>query len=378
MPDAPAEGATCPDVAPAPPDLEAYFAAPPFGLPRERKGAMLLDSLTALTRRHHALCQPYANMLDGVFGGLKPAYGRIEDLPFLPVNIFKKLELMSVPRGEVIKTLTSSGTTGQVPSRIFLDRRTAQLQQAALVRIVQHFTGRDRLPMIVADNDAVIKDRTAFSARGAGIVGMMQFGRSPVYALDGDMNLRLGELREYAANHAGGRVLVFGFTFMVWQHLIRELERQGATLGLEDFILIHSGGWKKLEAEKVGPEEFSRRAGAVLGRGRCVNFYGMVEQVGGVFFESTGGGFRCSSFSEVIVRDPVTLEPLPPGVPGRLQVLSFLPSSYPGHSILTEDMGVVESLDDGEECGTRFRVLGRLPASELRGCSDTYTGGPKS
>jgi hypothetical protein len=68
-------------------------------------------------------------------------------------------------------------------------------------------------------------------------------------------------------------------------------------------------------------------------------------------------------FADVIVRHPRTLEPQPFGEPGLLQVLSGLPTSYPGHSLLTEDLGVVE------EPG-RFQVLGRLPRAEARGCSD--------
>jgi len=68
----------------------------------------------------------------------------------------------------------------------------------------------------------------------------------------------------------------------------------------------------------------------------------------------------------------VTFEELPAGKTGLLQVLSVLPRSYPGHSLLTEDLGVVHSIDP-ESCGRKgkaFTVLGRLPRAELRGCSD--------
>ena len=54
--------------------------------------------------------------------------------------------------------------------------------------------------------------------------------------------------------------------------------------------------------------------------------------------------------------------------------LSALPTSYPGHSILTEDLGVIERVDGGpgERQGNALRILGRLPRAELRGCSDTH------
>lgn len=99
-----------------------------------------------------------------------------EDLPFLPVRIFKERVLKSVPDEEVIKTMTSSGTTGQAVSKIYLDKTTAAYQQKTLVKIVSEFTGTSRMPMIIIDCPSVIKNRKMFSARGAGILGFSIFG----------------------------------------------------------------------------------------------------------------------------------------------------------------------------------------------------------
>ena len=57
-----------------------------------------------------------------------------------------------------------------------------------------------------------------------------------------------------------------------------------------------------------------------------------------------------------------------------IQLLSLLPTSYPGHSILTEDIGSIYGEDDCS-CGRKgkyFKIYGRLKNAELRGCSDTY------
>jgi hypothetical protein len=62
------------------------------------------------------------------------------------------------------------------------------------------------------------------------------------------------------------------------------------------------------------------------------------------------------------------------GSTGLIQVLSVLPKSYPGHSLLTEDLGTILGQDDCS-CGWNgkyFKVLGRIPQAELRGCSDTF------
>jgi hypothetical protein len=332
--------------------------------------------LRELTKHHAAHCPPYRNVLDRVFGGADQlAIDRLEDVPFLPVTLFKTHELSSVPESQVVKVLTSSGTTGQQPSRVFLDAETASVQGAVLVKVAQHFLGKERLPMVILDHPGVVRDRRSHSARGAGILGMSQFGHRPFYALREDMTLDEEGLYAYLEGAAGRRVLLFGFTFMVWQYLVEVLERAGRRLDLRGGILVHSGGWKKLQDAAVDQRTFRERVQAVTGVERVINFYGMVEQVGGVYFENPIHHLHAPIYSEVIVRDPLTLEPLPDGQPGLVQVLSCLPTSYPGHSLLTEDLGVIRGVDpEGTGMGGRcFEILGRVPKADLRGCSDTFT-----
>ena len=57
-----------------------------------------------------------------------------------------------------------------------------------------------------------------------------------------------------------------------------------------------------------------------------------------------------------------------------IQTMSLLPTCYPGHNILTEDMGKMIS-KDGCKCGRKgkfFEIIGRIPKTEVRGCSDVY------
>ena len=229
--------------------------------------------------------------------------------------------------------------------------------------------------MVIVDHPGVVRDRRSHSARGAGNLGMAQFGHRPFYALREDMSLDEEGLRAYLDQAAGRRVLLFGFTFMVWQYLVQALERAGRRLDLAGGILVHSGGWKKLQEAAVDAGRFRNGVQSATGVDQVINFYGMVEQVGGVYFENSIHYLQAPIYSEVIVRDPVTLEPLPDGQPGLLQVLSCLPTSYPGHSLLTEDLGVIRGVDseDTGMGGRCFEILGRVPKAELRGCSDTFT-----
>jgi hypothetical protein len=351
---------------------QELFDGPAYGLDRAAKGAALAAVLEDLTEHHARACEPYRNILQA-YGPRR--VGGIEDVPFIPVRLFKQLELRSIPRKAVFKTLTSSGTTGQTPSRIFLDAETAGAQSRALAKIVTDFIGPARLPMLIIDHPSTVKDRRTFSARGAGILGMMTFGRQHSYALaDDTMELNLEQLDAFAERHAGKPIVAFGFTFMVWRYFLQQLDRAGRILPFDGGILFHSGGWKKLEEEAVSNERFKEVAAARAGFSRVHNFYGMVEQVGSVFMECEAGRLHTPTFADLIVRDPLTWRPLGLGEEGIIQVLSVLPRSYPGHSLLTEDRGVLTGEDDCPcgRLGKTFRVLGRIPMAELRGCSDTH------
>ena len=354
--------------------FESFLQVDPYSLGKTEKEALLFQRLSELTRFHRESCPAYARILDSHPSSKD---SRLEAIPFLPVRLCQELTLRSVPEEAVVKTMTSSGTSGQAVSKIYLDRTTSANQQKALVKIVSSFTGSGRMPMIIIDCPSVVKNRRMFSARGAGILGFSIFGTKKLYALDDGMRLDGEGLREFLEGHRGSPILLFGFTFMVWQHFYQELLRLkagGVTFDLSDCVLIHGGGWKKLQSEAVSQQEFHDRLKEVCGLDRVHDYYGMVEQTGCIYMQCKRGHLHTSIFSDVIVRRPLDFGVCGVGEPGILQVLSTIPESYPGHSLLTEDEGVLLGEDDCP-CGRKgkyFKVIGRLKNAELRGCSDTY------
>lgn len=352
-------------------DVMPFDLAQPFGLPQERKRAALHAALTELTGWHRERCAPYQAMVSRLFPSTTAS---LEELPYLPVRLFKTMELKSIPESEVFKTLMSSGTTGQAVSRIYLDRATAAQQTRVLTSIVSSFLGTRRLPMVIVDSADQLRDRSRFNARAAGILGFSPFGRQHHYCLDASLRLDPDGLQTYLDAHTDEPILAFGFTFVVWQGLYEEAVRLGRafTFGAGS-TLIHGGGWKRLVERRVDNDTFKARLRETCGIERILNYYGMVEQVGSIFMECESGRLHAPVFAEVIVRDPMTLQPLPAGESGVIQVLSALPRSYPGHSLLTEDVGYVIGDDDCPcgRAGRTFAVTGRLPEAELRGCSDT-------
>ena len=140
--------------------------------------------------------------------------------------------------------------------------------------------------------------------------------------------------------------------------------------------MLHSGGWKKLTAEAVDKEAFARRLAEMLGcpPERILDFYGMIEQVGTVLVDCAAGHKHAPAFADVLIRRPHTLAPADFGETGMIEVLSVLPSSYPGQALLTEDLGVLLGADDcpcGRK-GTYFRFVRRIEQAEVRGCGDVF------
>ena len=345
-----------------------------FNLSQPEKEEFLLERLHNLTEFHLENCQEYSSLMNK-FGRVSAKAESIEEVPFLPVRLFKHVDLLSIPHNKVIKTMTSSGTSGQVVSCIYLDKETSALQVKVLSRIVTDFIDSKRLPMLVIDSKSIVSNRKKFSARTAGVLGFSMFGRDVEFALDDDMSLNFDRVREFVGKYKDENILIFGFTFIVWKHFVEELERLDTKVNISNGTLIHGGGWKQIESQSVSNEEYKKRLLNVANIKKVHNYYGMVEQTGSIFMECEYGFLHASSFSDIIIRDHANYDSKGIGKRGLIQLLSVIPKSYPGHSLLSEDIGKIHGIDDCK-CGRKgkyFKVYGRVKNAEMRGCSDTYT-----
>lgn len=353
--------------------LDELFQIAPYSLSKAEKDEALKDILNDLTRRHYAACSEYARILDALkFDAAKNH--DCADLPFLPVRLFKQFELRSVPKEEITKTLTSSGTSGQAVSKIFLNADNVRSQTKTLNEIISSFIGKQRLPLLLLDTEMIKKDRSMYSARGAGIIGFSIFGRNSTYALDAEMNIDVDKVAAFFEEHKNEPILMFGYTYMIWQFVVRALEEKDISFNAENAVLFHIGGWKKLKDQAVDVLEFNRRVQERLGNVKVYNYYGMAEQLGSVFVECEHGHMHCSNYSDVIIRRSKDFSEAEIGEKGLMELLSVLPVSYPGHVLLTEDEGEILGVDDCP-CGRKgkyFKIHGRIKSAELRGCSDTF------
>ncbi len=366
-------------------DFEKLYTLSPYALEKKEKNALYAKELAKLTVFHYAHCKEYQKLLDGFSNSFsahlasKKNIGKedlfyLEDVPYIPIRLFKNFELKSVEDEAVVKIMTSSGTSGQKVSKIFLDKENITNQTQVLTHILSSYLGKERLPLMFLDTEIVKKDRKMFSARGAGIIGFTPYGRNTLFALNDDMSPNFDKILEFFEKFKNEKVLVFGYTSIIWQHIVKEFEKNNIKYDFKNVVLFHIGGWKKLKDEAVNALEYNRRIKNCFGNVDVYNYYGMAEQLGSVFVECEHAHMHCSNFSNVLTRRTSDFSLCEQGEKGVIQLISLLPTSYPGHSILTEDEGIILGEDDCK-CGRKgkyFKIVGRVKKAEIRGCSDTY------
>ena len=353
--------------------IEDFYSFEPYELDKETKNRLLTKELKELTNTHRKRCVEYNRFLNTIqYDDCKT--NCVADIPFFPVRMFKEYDLLSVAQNDVFKVMTSSGTTGQQVSKIFVDKETAMMQQKVMIKILSDFWGKKRLPMMIIDTPSVLKDRKMFTARGAAILGLQVAAKEMVYVLNDDMSLNTKVLADFLEKYSNQEFIIFGFTFMVWKHMYQELIKEDNKYDMAKAWLMTGGGWKKLQTEAISQSEFKSRINEVCGIEHFLDHYGMVEQTGCIYAECEYGHLHASNYSDVIIRNYKDFSVCPIGTKGIIQVVSVLPHSYPGHSLLTEDEGIILGEDDCP-CGRKgkyIQIIGRMKNAELRGCSDTY------
>lgn len=363
--------------------FDALMKLHPYSAPPAKKYSHLIPAIGEALVSHYKRCEFYRNWCRKKnFDPRKPITD-LADIPYLPVNIFKRLALHSTDDADVLKVLKSSATSSQTPSQVPLDKITRDRQMRVLASCLKHIIGSARRPFIVLDAkpSADHSRSSELSARVAGLRGYLMASSRTYYALkyeNGvpvlDMDTLTQAIEELKAN--GDEFCLVGYTFILYQYVVRALQANRTRFSFpENTLLIHFGGWKKLENQKVSKAQLNRETSEVFGMpsANICDIYGFTEQLGVIYPDDAEGIKRTPVFAEVLVRDPVTLEPMSDGEVGLLEFVTPLPHSYPGVVVLTDDMGRIMSRGPSANgwCGTGFEIVGRAKNAEIRGCGDT-------
>ncbi|MDY5722075.1 MAG: hypothetical protein SPK55_05795, partial [Succinivibrio sp.] len=152
--------------------LEELFKIAPYSLDQAKKEEIITPILKELTSLHYHNCKEFQKIVDTVFNlnddrdfyqqnngeasvGEFANIKSLSDVPYIPVRLFKLFELLSVPKEEVCKILTSSGTSSQVKSKIFLDKVNLNNQTKTLNHIITSYLTTSRLPMVIFDTSMI-------------------------------------------------------------------------------------------------------------------------------------------------------------------------------------------------------------------------------
>lgn len=351
----------------------------PFELDDKNKNALFPAAMQEAFKHHYQNNELFRNYCLKQGFSLDRDITNLAEYPYLPVNIFKNRRLASVPTEEIKATLSSSATSG-TPSTILIDAITSKRQTVASAKVMADYLGHHRRPFLILDDDPSKSRSVEISARSAATRGFLMLANSVEYFLrdnQGLLSLYIEKLKKHLENYEKHQqeVCIFGFTYILYNKVIKMLKNKNISFNLsKNSKVVHIGGWKKLEDQKVSKELFLEDIQATL----CVkiqnifDFYGFTEQMGLVYANSANSPKVVPIYSEIIIRDFQSLEPTEDGELGLIQILTPLPNSYPGISVLTDDVGRI--VGHGKDCagrwGTQFEVIGRAKKAEARGCGD--------
>lgn len=350
-------------------DYKTLYNSDPFGFSIRKKKFWFLKNQKKLSQYHYKYSNYYKLISDSIFEPISKI-NKISDLPFVHASLFKNFNLISKNNNQKISTFKSSGTTGIKQSKINLDPKTSFLQSKALNKIFSKIINKKK-DIFFIENKNFLNSRESMSAKGAAIKGFSQLCNNKYFLLDKKNRINISILKNYLKKNRNKEFIIFGFTSSIWFNLVTEIKKQKIKFQKNKGIMIHGGGWKKMYKLRVNNKKFKNEIKNLLGLTQVYNYYGMMEQTGSVFLECEEGYFHCSIFSDILIRNS-KLKLSKNNEAGLIQTLSLLPLSYPGHNILTEDMGIIHGIDNCK-CGRKgkyFTVLGRVPSAELRGCSD--------
>lgn len=305
----------------------------------------------------------------------------LTELPFVPVQAFKHFGrslLITQNTDEKTFFMDSSATSG-LPSSISVSRQNAKRQALSMVQVISSFLKPKKQPFIIFDINPRSSQSGKVGARYGATVGFMSLSSQAYFVLEEDENgelvLNLEALKEALekVKEMGQPPVIFGFTFVIFD-VLNQLETADPLAQFGSGTILHIGGWKKLEAQKISKEGFNNAVSKRFGLkpNDVIDVYGFTEQMGINYPSLDLDDKIAPNFVRVLVRDPDTMKVLPVGQEGLLQFISPLPLSYPGISVLTDDLGVITNLfgELRSRWGTTFRVIGRAKNAEVRGCGD--------
>jgi phenylacetate-coenzyme A ligase PaaK-like adenylate-forming protein len=272
----------------------------------------------------------------------------IEEIPFLPIEFFKKRKVLSSLE-EIEEVFSSSGTTGATTSKHFVTN--INYYKESYLKGFQHFYGDVNQYTILALLPNYLE------RKGSSLIFMVDDLIRKSNNLDSGFYLNnLDELAKKLVelNESNKKVLLIGVSFALLD-LVEKYQ-----FNLSNAIVMETGGMKGRRKELIRNELHS-----ILQEGFGVNKihseYGMTELLSQAYSKGNGV-FETPPWLKILIRDTEdALTILPKNKNGGINIIDL--ANYNSCSfIATQDLGKVFE-------NNTFEVIGRFDNSDIRGCN---------
>jgi phenylacetate-coenzyme A ligase PaaK-like adenylate-forming protein len=355
-------------------ETEKLLDSHPFGASPKDK-ALFLESFKENAHYHYERHAFTRKLWD--YAGFHPAQLKTEEdlkkVPGTMVHLFKEHEFCSVPREEIVLTLTSSGTGGQKSQQFLSQESLNNVKKLALSihKALGMADSRIYNYLCFTYDPAVANDLgTAFTDE---LLTNFTGKKEVYYAIQWNEEKKSFELNEEGVvetlkrfSQSGVPTRILGFPALLYEVL--EKHQIKLDLGVESWLQT-GGGWKGKADKEIPKHEFRDFIFSRLGipHAHQRDLFGMVEH-GIPYVDCEKGHLHIPNWARVFVRSPKDLSLVKKGERGLLHFLCSYNFSYPASSLLTTDYGRLGSCDCGIE-GDTLILEGRAGVTKHKGCA---------
>ena len=295
----------------------------------------------------------------------------LSELPFLHIRNFK---LFSFASSNFSRSVISSATSGK-SSTFIIDDIGLNERNISTKAIGKKFLGDDNSSLVIL-NDRKQLFKNAVPASLMAALSLKYLAKKQIFALNNGLDVdsfKYETINRLCSND--NSIIIHGLT---WQLL--EICNNKKIAEILKNLFMHkrlkfstSGGWKNNEAIALTYNRLNELLKITFDlKSNLFDFYGMTEHPGIIYPLCKMGYRHVPTWSKVLIRD-IKSKRVIFNKEGQIQLLSGLPQGYPGHSILTEDIGI--AFEKQCECGLAgdiFQFKRRLHKAESRGCGTLH------
>lgn len=272
---------------------------------------------------------------------------QLSDIPFLPIELFKKERIISGNK-DVEITFTSSGTTGSTTSKHHVT--DLKIYEKSFLKGFKKFYGDPEEHIFLALLPSYLERKgSSLIYMADALINRSNNAESGFY-LDNleELAVKLNQL-----DKSGKKVFLIGVSFA----LLDLVERK--TFQLKNTVVMETGGMKGRRKEMIR-EELHHELKNGFGVAAIHSEYGMTELLSQAYSKGNGM-FKCPDWMKILIRDPEdALSYLTNRKTGGINVID-LANLNSCSFIATQDLG---RIDDN-----KIEILGRFDNSDIRGCN---------